>query len=69
MLECEYATSTVSVRRLYSNREATRGEVGFAPAEVNFLLITHLGKTLLPFPIPSASPRVSKDLASAGTSA
>lgn len=50
--ELEYHRDAVLVRRLHCNNETIYGSRGFARAQVHFLIVTHMGQKLIPFPIP-----------------
>ena len=55
----EYAQDAVVVRRIHCEPNTVFGDREFAIAQVNFLISTHMGRTLLPFPIPPEFPRTA----------
>jgi hypothetical protein len=55
--ELRYTDSEVIVENIHSDRDTVYGDADFARAHVQFLIATHFGSTLLPFPIPPDMPR------------
>jgi hypothetical protein len=67
--ELEYAEGVVIVRRIHADSSSAFEDAEFAVAQVYFLIATHLGKALLPFPISRSFPRNDvKNIATAGFS-
>jgi len=55
--ELEYSRDVVNVKRIHSDCK----EPGFAIAALHFLITTHLGRTLIPFPILPAFPKTAAE--------
>lgn len=54
--ELEYSSDAVLVRRIHCDPKTVWGDRDFAVSELNFLVATHLGRALIPFPIPPEFP-------------
>lgn len=50
--ELRYTDSEVIVEKIHSEKDTVYGDPEFARAHVRFLITTHFGQTLMPFPIP-----------------
>ncbi len=50
--ELKYTDKEVVISTIHSNREVVHGDAEFAEAHLRFLILTHLGRLKLPFPIP-----------------
>lgn len=50
--ELEYSSDAVVVRRIYYESQMLYDDQSLAIAQFQFLITTHLGRTLMPFPIP-----------------
>jgi len=57
--ELEYSSDAVVVHRIYCEQNTAFGDPAFAVAQLYFLISTHLGRTLQPFPIPKDFPRTA----------
>ncbi|MBI3878456.1 MAG: hypothetical protein HY301_00110 [Verrucomicrobia bacterium] len=55
--ELEYSPNAVVVRHIHCEPNTVFGDRHFAVAQLHFLITTHMGRTLIPFPIPPDSPR------------
>lgn len=58
VLFCEFETTAVRIPRIISNATYVLNDPRFAIAEVQFLLLTLLGKRVLPFPVAPGVSRV-----------
>ncbi len=58
--ELRYTNSEVVVEKIHSERGSVFGDADFARAQVNFLIMTHFGNSLIPFPIPPEMPRTER---------
>lgn len=58
VLYCEFGATAVRIPKLISNSAYMLNDPEFAVAEVRFLLLTLLGKVVLPFPVAPDVPRV-----------
>ena len=68
--ELEYTSDAVLVQRIHCETSIVYGDRDFAIAQLEFLLNTHLGRVLMPFPIPpDPLSREAKAIALAGFNA
>lgn len=67
--ELRYTDTEVVIEKIHSGRDTVFGDPDFARAHVHFLIATHFGSNLIPFPIPPGMPRTErKSIALAGFS-
>jgi hypothetical protein len=57
--EVEYCPDAVIIRRVHCEPNTIYGDRAFGVAQVHFLITTHMGGTLIPFPIPPDFPRTA----------
>src|SRR5688572_25311699 len=57
--ELEYSSDAVIVRRIHCEPNTVFNERNFAIAQLHFLIATHVGRTLVPFPILPDVPRIA----------
>ena len=57
--ELEYSPDAVIVRRIHCEPNTVYNEEEFAIAQLHFLITTHMGRTLIPFPILPDFPRTA----------
>jgi hypothetical protein len=58
VLVCEFGATAVRIPKIISNSAYVLNDPEFAIAEVQFLLLTLLGKMVLPFPVAPDVPRI-----------
>lgn len=57
--ELEYSSDTVAIRRIHCEPNTVFNTHDFAVAQLHFLITTHMGRTLIPFPILPDFPRTA----------
>jgi hypothetical protein len=57
--ELEYGSDAVVIRRVHCGAGGVFEDRDFAVAQLHFLITTHMGRTLMPFPIPPIFPRTA----------
>jgi hypothetical protein len=50
--ELDYTPDAVVIRRVHCETNTIYGNREFGVAQLHFLITTHMGRTLIPFPIP-----------------
>ena len=58
--ELRYTGSEVVVEKIHSDHDTVYGDADYAREHVRFLITTHFGSSLVPFPIPPDIPRTAK---------
>jgi hypothetical protein len=66
VVDLEYDTGRLLLSRIRHARGLTYGERGMAELQVAFLVVTYMFGELAPFPVPTAVPRDSKQIAMYG---
>jgi hypothetical protein len=68
--EFEYDIDTIVIRRIHCDPKLVHGDADFGVTQLVFLITTHLGRGLMPFPIPPGLPRsAAKQIALTGFTA
>jgi hypothetical protein len=58
--EISYTDSEVVISCVHSSHEIVHGDPEYAKAHIKFLIVTHLGNQMLPFPIPPGTDQNDK---------